>query len=448
MAALRHARQLAVGRQAGDGSGLAWPSAGALWTLILAGIERTGVPDAKAALAVQVLNAVLAGSVVLLSTRLLRRLAGAPGLGLPALLLALVPCFDLVFWTVNGFETPLTSALFLLVALRVLADAEHGRLRALTLALLALVPLTRGGLALWAALALLACGLVPARRATLGALVASLAPASAYLLARFGLQGAWWALPPPGQVALLPTGTALGLRYLGRFARGYAVALAVAALGTLATRDPRRVLLLAGPLFGAVWLLAFGGEALPGSPYLAPFVPVLLTLAAAAVTQAARTDRWRALALGAALLTPAALQARASRPTRLAASEPAGMVVGVMIARHSSPEASVGVFAPGSVPYFSRRRCAELLLSPDPARALDARPDLVVVHLPHRAVLADAEGRQAPRDRQVPVLRSAVFRAEYLPNPLSVLERTTLYFRTGSAERERRGAWRVPRLGR
>lgn len=449
MVCLRYARNLA------EGQGLVWNPvervelyASLLWTLILSGVQLSGLGEAKAPLAVQMLNGLLACGVVLLAERLLRFFERQPGLGLPLLWLALVPCFDLLFWSVGGFETTLLTVVFLLVAARLLEEAAAGEPRPGTYVLLGLLPLIRSdAYHAWAGLALLAIGMSPERARTLRLLGVSLILPTLHLAFRHAYYGHW--SPEIGRlkVVILPEGIALGLRYVGRFARSYVVALLLGALGALRARDRRRWLLLAGLVTGAAHLLLWGGEALPGSPYLAHLVPVMLVLAVVGVLETARRTRETAGVLAVALAVPVALQARVFGPARLAPSEGAGMVTGVMIDRFAGPDATVGVFAPGSVGYFSRRRMIDLLARPSPEDALASRPDVVVVHLPHEAVVAYSEGR-GERDNLRPVLESRTFREQYLPNPLGILDRTTVYFRASSPERERRPLWKVPQVSR
>ena len=449
MTGMLQARDLVEGRGTPAGPGASvegYPSL--LWTLVMAAAHLLPGGDAKAALAVLMLNWLLSCAVLLLAERLLRTVLPQPGLGLVVLWLALVPCFDLLFWSVNGFETPLLTALFLLVAIRLLAESSVGSSRASTYLLMGLLPLARtDGVSAWAGLALLALGTSPDRRRTTKMLAASLTLILLYALLPYSLGGRPWTTGGPPSAALLPTGPSLGVRYVARFAWSYGVALLLALTGALAMGDRRRWLLLGAVLIGAGHLLVWGGRALPGSPYLAHLVPVVVVLAVATLIEAGRRRRGLGVVLTVAFAAPGLVQAWVYSPTRFAASEPSGMVTGVLIRRFTAPETTVGVFAGGSVPYYSRRRTLALLAGSHPGEALRGAPDLVVVHLPHERVVAYAGGRQE-RDTLAPLLQSQAFREAYLPNALPVLDRTTIYFRGNSPERERRPRWKVPALGR
>lgn len=450
MVSMTYARNLA------EGHGLVW-SAGEraggltnfLWTLVMAGVHLLPLGEGKAPLAVQILNGLLAGGILLLAERLLRLLHPDPGLGLPLLYAALVPCFDLLFWCVNGFETTLLTAVFMLAAARLLEEAAAGQPRAGTYVLMGLLPLIRSdAYHAWAGLALLALGAGQQRGRTARLLGVSLLLPALHLLFRHAHDGRW--LPEATgrlSVALLPAGAPLGARYVARFAKSYGVAVLLGAAGAIRSRDRLRALLLGGVVISGAYVLLAGGEALPGSPYLAHLVPVMFVLAIAALLEPGRRTRAPAVVSGLLFVAPVVLQVLAFSPVTLAASEGAGMVTGVLVDRFAGRDATVGVFAPGSVPYFSRRRAIDLLASSKVEATLGLRPDLVVVHLPHETIVSYAQGGGRP-DNLSPVLHSRIFREEYLPNPMGVLDRTTVYFRSSSPELVGRSRWKTPQVSR
>jgi hypothetical protein len=404
------------------------------WTLLL-GLAHA-VLGMRAPMAVLALNAALVVAVLLLAERLLVLLQPAPRWAAPVLWASLVPCFDLVFWAVNGFETTLLTAVWLLAAWRIARASGH--VGAGTAALLALVPLLRGDGVL---------GLARPPRAAARMLLLSLAPFVAHLVFRRAYYGTWWPAPAIVSVVDVPTGVALGVRYVVRFLLAYGGPLLVAIAGVLVARDRRRALLLGALAVGALGVLLHPGPALPGSAPLAHFAPVVLALAAAGALDLSARDRRAGLAAALAVVLPAAVWAARVPPTRLAASEPSGAVTGTLIARHTDRAARVGLLAPGSVAYFSDRRCIDLLGGLSPAGGLEQRPDLVVVHLPAAEVAARAHGR-AGGDRMDGVVSSVLFREEYLPHALPVLDRTTVYFHADSPERARMGMWRMPPVTR
>ena len=445
MVALRYAANLV---ESGDlawnpGDRVAGP-ARAGWTAVLAMAHL--VFGLRAPAAIDALNAALLIAVLLQAERLLRDLSARPGPGAVALWIAAVACFDLVFWAVNGFEITLLTAAWLLAARRVLR--ERGDLRPATLALLALVPVLRAeGIAGWAGLAALALGVGGVSRRRLGLLAVSLVPLAAEAAFHRAWWGEWWPGSPIVSVVAVPSGIGLAGRYLARFSAFYGAALVLAAAGAILARDRRRALLLGAVACGGAWTALAPGPALPGVAPLAYLVPVVLTLAAAAAGDLGRRfGRAAGLLAAAALAVPAMVAAVRIPPQRLAASEPAGTVAGTLVARHAGAGATIGVFAPGSLAYFSGRRCIDLLGGLTPG-GLGARPDIVVVHLPPDEVAARAAGR-AGGDRMDAVLDTDLFRAEYLPHALPVLDRTTLFFRRDSPDRGRLAEWRAPEVRR
>src|SRR4051794_33888811 len=119
MISMTYARNLA------EGHGLVWRPGdhgegytNFLWTLVMAAVHKTGVSDARAAVAVRAVNfAFLAGSFVL-SLRLLRIFAPRSRLAAPLLVLTMFMCPDVILWSVWGFETSLLMFLCLLFLVR------------------------------------------------------------------------------------------------------------------------------------------------------------------------------------------------------------------------------------------------------------------------------------------------------------------------------------------
>ena len=114
MISMRYARNLA------DGLGLVWNPRDEFegytnlgWVLVMAAVHAVGVPERLTSLVVEVINIGLAVVVLALTDRLLRCLVQPP----PWLRLIAVTTLglsiDLVYWVVNGFETPLLTTVFL-----------------------------------------------------------------------------------------------------------------------------------------------------------------------------------------------------------------------------------------------------------------------------------------------------------------------------------------------
>jgi len=482
MISMRYARNLV------EGYGLVW-NAGErvegytnfLWTLVMAGAHLLAVGDAKTAVVVKTVNWALAVATLFLSERLLRVFQPKPGLALPALLVTLALCMDLVYWSVNGFETTLLTAAFLLVIVRILKESEAWRPRFSTYVLMGLLPLIRSdAYHMWAAAALLALSISHDRRHTVWLLGVSLVLPGLHLLFRRWYYGDWLPNTYYLKVVGLSGRTVLGLRYLGRFLKNYGVAFALAFIGALAAGDRRRGLLVAGLAISGCYVVVVGGDWFSNSRLLAHFVPVVLVLSLASISEAIRKGAMAQLLLVLALCLSVFFQAGAYEPRLLQDGngnpEP-GLVAGLLIRRFTRPEAKVAVIAAGNVPYFSRRHAIDLLgrsdphvarLQPcsggsvvpsiighnkfDPSYSLGLNPDLVVTLSPHNVVLSDLVLEPwCKRGCQwaAAVLCDLGFRRDYRPNPVNVpylLDHASTYIRSSSAELSTMNLWKEPRI--
>src|SRR5206468_1798874 len=99
---------------------------------------------------------------------------------------------DVVFWCVNGFESTLLTAAFLLVVVRLLQEWETGRATAATYLLMGALPLIRSdAYHVWAGAALIAFGIAEDKRRILRLLALALLLPVAHLLFRRWYYGAW-----------------------------------------------------------------------------------------------------------------------------------------------------------------------------------------------------------------------------------------------------------------
>jgi hypothetical protein len=478
MISMRYARNLAAGH------GLVWNSgqyvegfSNLLWTLIMAAVHLLPLGDAHAAVAVKLINWGLLCAVLLLGERLLRCFLPKPGLALAALLAALAIDLDVVYWSVNGFETTLLTALFLLVLVRVLEEWQRGASRPSTYLLMGVLPLVRAdAYYVWAAAALLAWGLASQRRQTAWLLALSLLPGAAQLLWRHWYYGGWLPNTYYLKVAGVPGRGRLALLYLARFARHYCVPLGFALSGLLLRRDRARGLLAAGFAVAALYVLVVGEDVFLYSRFLAHLVPVLLVLAVVAIAEATR----QRLGLQAAALLALCVGVLAMVGTTSVdllvdhnGLPPSGAVTGVLIRQFTRPQATIAVVAAGNVAYFSRRYAIDMLGKSDahiarepahpggyighdkfdPAYSLGLAPDLVVPFWPHRLVTDAAAVARAARGGEAyiaAIVGSRAFRRAYLPHPVPVpylLAHNAVYVRADSPELARLGGWRAPLLG-
>jgi hypothetical protein len=444
----------------------------------MAAAHRLPLATPHVSLGLIVINTLLGLLVLALADRLAQRLDPDGAWARAATLLGLAFSMDLVFWAVKGFETTLLTALFLWALLRLLGDADRGSIAPLTLVPLALLPLVRSdGLHVWAAAAVVALGLGGLRLRNVVLLALSLAPATVHLLWRHAYYGAWLPNTYYLKIAGQPDRLELGLRYLVRFTGAYGVALALALLGVLGTRQRRRWWLLSTVGLGAGYAVAVGGDMFPYARFLAHVVPVVIVLAAVAVGDLARRAPLAEAALAVCLVASLLFGFQTYLPSLLEPGrgrEADTVVTGVLVGRHTRPEARVAVFAAGAVPYFSGRLTVDMLGKTDPRLAhlparvpraighakfdaglsLAQRPDLVVSLVPASmmAALQSSGGTSAETFHALTALaRDPVFLRDYRPYPvpLSFLDaRSAVFVRADSPEREGLAAWREPGLGR
>ena len=238
MISMRYARNLAEGR------GLVWNAGERVegytnfgWVLVMAAVHAMGTPPRLASLAVEAVNWALACAVVILTDRLLRRFVQDPPMLLRgAVLVTMALSVDLLFWAVNGFETTLLTAVFVLALVRVVDDAARGTFTAGTCLIAGLLPLIRSDAADLTGIVLLAgVGLGLRRRWWLAALAA--APLAAHEAFRLQYYGDWL----PNTYYLKVAGRSglayLGLGYAKGFVAAYPVAIVLAGAALFMSRD-------------------------------------------------------------------------------------------------------------------------------------------------------------------------------------------------------------------
>lgn len=484
MVSMRYARSLA------SGEGLVWnpgehvegyTSLG--WTLVMAAVHLLPLSDATTSLAMKVISWALACAVLVLTDRLLRIFVKSPGLTRPAVLLTLALSAELLYWSVNAFETTLLTALFLAALVRMLDDRERDHARIVTYLLVGLLPVARSdAYHLWAALIVIAVALSRNRRrlaecASVAVMIPILQLAfrrvyygewlpNTYYLKVAGYDGRFWS----------------GAGYLKGFLESYSVPILLVAAAVMYTRD-RRIRWIAVAMVATVAnVLTVGADNFPHYRFFAPWVPVLLALGAASAWQLAESAVQARTVLIAALVIVTTTQAGVNGRTALGllrsvnGTPEHGLIAALMIRDYTRPEASVAVTAAGSVPYFSRRRAIDLLgktdahvahLPPharggighrkfDMEYSLSLRPDVVVTFLTDRfgadpesaAYIRSAAGQD---DYRVALRNSPQFASDYLGQPVPVpylLETGLIYVRRDSPERQTLDRWREPAFRR
>jgi hypothetical protein len=481
MISMRYARNLA------DGLGPVWNDGERVegytnfgWMVVMAAVHAAGAGDATASAWVRGINWLLAGAVLLVAARLLR-LLGARDVGAFAALVTMAVSTDLLFWAINGFETTLLTAVFLWSLARALEEAPGAGVRWTTYLLAGLLPVIRADAIDLTAVVVLTGIVAGGPKASWRAAVA-LGPLVAHEAFRVSYYGDWlpntFYLKVAGRQGLWWSGAG----YVKGFLLTYAAALILAMAGALIGRDRRARWLALAPLAGFARVLVTGPDIFDGFRFLAPYVPLTLVLGAAAIEPLAgaapATRRTLAVLLGIVTIASAGVDGR----TRFAALvSPNGLpdqgtVVGVLVARHTAPDASLAVLAAGATSYFSRRTSIDLLgksdrhvarLPPRPLGptghnrydieySLGRRPDVVSIFAPHvyveQAARAAADPAYEPEREGygAALVRSHAFTRHYLAQPVPLpylLRHSALYVRADSPEAGRLASWREPRIG-
>ena len=477
MISMRYARNLA------EGHGLVWNPGERVegytnfgWTMIMAAVHLLPLPDRLMPLAMTAVSGLVCLAVIILAALLLERLEPRRlALTLPALLVCILTCTDVMFWAASGFETVLVTALHLAVVLRAISGC---RLDARLLVPLALIPIVRSdGMHVWLGDALLVFWLSPDRKRAGLLLLASLVPFAAHLLFRI----AYYGEPLPNTYYLKVSGLdarwSRGLDYVRGFGERYSIIL-ILALGTAASlwrRDVRSRSLLTSLAPALVYPLLVGGDDFYPFRFFAHVMPELFLWAVlGAATLVAATPARVAWLLTVAVFALPSLKDPIAKIAGVGNNgDPFDqIVVAAELRKNASPDASVAVIAAGIVPYFTRLKGVDLLgktdahiahLFPqpgamvghgkvDPSYSFGKRPDYVVSYRPLSFTqdIAPVPAEGSP-DYVRTLLASGDFQQAWEQNPLPdpyLLEHTAVYVRDDSPELAKASAWIGVLLGR
>lgn len=470
MISMRYARNLA------EGHGLVWNPGERVegytnfgWTLLMAAVHLLRLPDRLTPLAMTAVSALICLGVFYLASRLLARLEPRRlALSLPALLLCMLTCTDVMFWATSGFETVLVTVLHLGV---VYAAVSGLALDAKLLVPLALIPIARSdGLHIWLGDALLVFWLASDRRRAALLLSASLVPFAAHLLFRFSYYGELFPNTYFLKVAGLDNRWARGLVYVRGFCQRYSIVL-ILALGTMVSlwrRDARARSLLTSLVPPLLYAAQVGGDVFGPFRFFAHVMPELFLWAALGGARLVATPSARVawlLALVVFVIPPLADPLAHIAPVGSNGDPFDQIVVATQLRKNASPESSIAVIPAGIVPYFTRLKAIDLLgktdahvahLPPrkgalvghgkiDPDYSLGKRPDYVISCRPRANAhgIAPVPAGGTP-DYVHTLLASDAFQREYEMNPLPdpyLRDRTSVYVRTGSPEMAKIATW-------
>jgi arabinofuranosyltransferase len=480
MISMRYARNLA------QGDGAVWNRNERVegytnfgWMVVMAGVHWLGAADPVAAIWVRAINWLLLAAVLVLTARVVVRLR-IDHIAVAGVLLTLALSTDLLFWSINGFETTLLTALFLCGVLSAIDDAERGMLGAQTCLLAGLLPTVRSD-AVDLTLAVLVVAVALGARRRWAWLALAVLPLVAHEAFRLAYYGDWLPNTYYLKVAGRPGLSWAGLGNLKGFVATYAVAVVLAAAAVVASTD-RRVRVLACVIgLGFARVIVVGPDMFPGFRFLAPYLPLLLIAAGATIARLGHSRRARvvlATVLVAATIFSAGVDGR-GRFQDLVSSNGGPVVntvTGVLVNRFTAQTVRMAVTAAGCISYFGRRDAVDILGKTDrhvarlPAALGSATghnrfdinwslrdvPDLVVSAGPYLlAVEADvilkAVRSNPQRDYGAALVLNQTFVREYRDHPVPLpylLERNALFVHERSPEIARLGAWREPSVER
>jgi hypothetical protein len=477
------------GRNLADGLGLVWNTGERVegftnpaWVLIMAAVHAAGAPDATAALYIKAIAWMLACAVLALAVRLRRQLAGPDAWADAALLLMLAMNAEVVFWAANGFETPLLTALLLWLLTRVIEEAERGTATAGTMVATGALGLMRADAYLLIA-AVVGVAIVLSRQRARAARLALLAGLLPLLLvgARLAYYGQWMPNTFELRMTAVPDLWLEGARYVKRFGREHLLLIACAVAACARPSDGRTRAVVGVCAVTAVHAVAAGGDFLVPFRFIAPAVPLIVTLAVIAARDVRRYGRRLgdvalALVVVMGLVSGGMLNRWPLEAMRSWRGKPwQGAAIGLLIAQSSRPSATVAAAGGGALGYFSRRTVIDLTGRTDPSiarlrarRGADAsarkfdveaslrrNPDFVLTSGPHEAaklgeLMFALRGIDPQRDIGPAILATSTFQRLYRDQPIPIeplLERSAVYVRADSPERARIASWRLDVTG-
>lgn len=330
MVSMTYARHFA------EGAGLVWNPGGPyvegytnfLWTLWMAMIHLTGVPERLVALVVMVSGLSLLTANLVVVWRLARAIAAPPAAARIAVIVTSL-CYPLMFWTLRGMEVGLMALVVDLAVLQAVAGRTDDRPSGWIFVWMGLAPLIRpDGIVpalIVAACAAWRCVRAGRFRAAAVLVACPLAVLVAHTLFRWAYYG-----------DLLPNTYYLkvaGIPLADRLARGAATLWetlesnlwVVAALALLVRRDARLAAILGVVIAQVLYSVWVGGDAWEQSHYANRYISVVLPLAVIAAASGAwhlfapaRRPIVRALvagAIGEVLLSTAASAVFVASPT-------------------------------------------------------------------------------------------------------------------------------------
>ncbi len=466
MISMRYARNLA------DGIGLVWNPGekvegytNFLWTIYMALVHLLPIPASKTSLIVLLTNIALAAATIPLIIRFVRILGGG-ALATVTTLAAYVLNENIMDWGVGGFETTLLTFLFLLVMYRVVQESQLNQPRISTYLFVGIISLVRADAAVLSALlCAVSLLLTKNRKAVVIYSALSLMLPVAHEIFRIYYYGD--ILPNTAYLkAMNWSGKYIaGLRYVLSFAKDYMFLIVFAVVGSIFSREWSRCFLLGALLPYTAYVVYVGGDAWGGSRFFIPVLPLLMVLAFVGI-QGLGLRRPLRLAISILCLVTIPL----SIPIYTFFSPSRGpwdignIRIGLLLKQNTPANSKVADFYAGSVFYFSERYGVDLLGKsdhhiahlPTVSNGLKPghnkfdfdyslgifKPDFVVAFfkLPvdEEKMRQEATGDLAFNGQ---LYLNSVFRAHYLPNPVSVETWRTIFVCDCSSHVEEKDNW-------
>ena len=474
-----------------EGHGLVWnpgePVEGYsnfLWTLLMAAVHLLPISLSKTALAMKLINLGFAIWVLFLSEKILRKYQPKSLLAVPALWLSMTLCGDLLFWSVNGFETTLLTAVFLASIWLFLQEPVERKTPWLPFFLMSMLPLIRvDALFPWMGAAIFGLWKSTNRKKASLAIACSLIPVALHFLWRNHYYGEWlpntYFLKVHGNPDLWKT----GLLYLFRFAQAYWLA---GFLALLAWRHRGSKAL--GPLILAIALalvfpIIVGKDSFRYARFLAHAIPLLLILAILGVEFLFEQKPPLGIALAIGLVLSIWLGPHGARkPAYIVSTQGSpmyGTILGTAIKRNTDKDTRIAVLSAGALPYFSLRYGIDLLGKTDPriakiqanldggaghnkikvALSLSSKPDLLAAGIaPSRikswiSLLEEGKAKEITRTQEyaIALVRDESFQERYVPNPVklsaSIDGKTALFVHPESKLFLKKTRWIFPQIG-
>jgi len=294
---------------------------------------------------------------------------------------------------------------------------------------------------------------------------------------QFGFRYAYYGDWLPNTYYLKVSGTPdlarRGAHYLKAFVEAYAAPLVVVAAAFGRNGDRRVRAIAVSAIFAAVYVLSVGNDMYQYFRFLAPWVPVLIVLAAATAHDLGHGDARITATLAALVLVVTTINVGVhSRESlwwmRSGNGLPrCALVAGLIVRDYTPPTTTIAVHAAGNAPYFSRRPALDLLgktdahIAHEPVRApgrtahgkfdydysLSRQPDLLLTSLPRDFPPPDPG--VDPGAYTWALLRHPLFVDQYKNQPVPLeylLDACTVYVRRSSPLLQTIDQWKMPRL--